>query len=73
MKSKILIYSDWFPPAFKAGGPIQSIYQLTQHLKEEYEVYVITTTQDLNDSIENQLSEKNQFITFNRIQVNYLE
>lgn len=73
MKSKILIYSDWFPPAFKAGGPIQSIYQLTQHLKEEYEVYVITTTQDLNDSIENQLSEKNQFITFNGIQVNYLE
>jgi len=72
LKPKILIYTDWFPPAFKAGGPIQSIYQLTQLLKEYYEVYVITTTEDLNDSIENQLPIKNQFVTFNGVQVNYL-
>ena len=73
MKPKILIYTDWFPPAFRAGGPIQSIYQLTQLLKVEYEVYVITTTEDLNEAIEDQLSLKNQFVSFDGVQVVYLD
>lgn len=73
MNPKILIYTDWFPPAYKAGGPIQSIYQLTQLLKKEYEVYVITTTEDLNKNIEDQLSLKNQFLSFDGIQVIYLD
>ena len=73
MKPKILIYTDWFPPAFKAGGPIQSIYQLTQLLKEEYEIYVLSTTEDLNEDIEDQLSLKNQFVLFDGIQVIYLD
>lgn len=73
MKPKILIYTDWFTPAYKAGGPIQSIYQLTQLIKKEYEVYVITTTEDLNEYIEDQLSLKNQFVSFDGIQVIYLD
>lgn len=73
MKPKILIYTDWFPPAFRAGGPIQSVYRLTQLLKEDYEVYVITTNEDLNDSIEDHLSLKNQFVLFDGIQVIYLD
>jgi glycosyltransferase involved in cell wall biosynthesis len=73
LKPKILIYTDWFPPAFKAGGPIQSIYQLTQLLKEEYEIYVFSTTEDLNEDIEDQLSLKNQFVLFDGIQVIYLD
>jgi len=73
LKPKILIYTDWFPPAFRAGGPIQSIYQLTQLLKVEYEVYVITTTEDLNEAIEDQLSLKNQFVSFDGVQVVYLD
>lgn len=68
-----MIYTDWFPPAYKAGGPIQSIYQLTQLIKKEYEVYVITTTEDLNEYIEDQLSLKNQFVSFDGIQVIYLD
>jgi glycosyltransferase involved in cell wall biosynthesis len=73
LKQKLLIHTDWFSPAYKAGGPIQSIYQLTQLLKKEYKVYVITTTEDLNEDIEYQLSLKNQFVSFDGIQVIYLD
>lgn len=73
MKPKILIYTDWFPPAYKAGGPVQSIYQLTQVLKHTFDIYVLTTTEDLNSTIEDQLATKNSFVKVDGIQVNYLD
>ena len=45
-KKKILILSDWFYPGYKAGGPIQSIYNLVHALKTRYEIYVLTTNTD---------------------------
>ena len=46
MKPKILIFIDWFTPGFKAGGPIRSVHNLTDHLADDYEFYVITTDTD---------------------------
>ena len=45
-KKTILILSDWFLPGFKAGGPIQSIATLTEHLKYEFHFKIITTDRD---------------------------
>ena len=33
MKKKILISSEFFPPAFRAGGPVKSVNNLVNTLK----------------------------------------
>ena len=32
-KTRILVSTEWFPPAFKAGGPIRSVYNLILAMK----------------------------------------
>lgn len=48
MKPKILIFYDYFYPGYKAGGPIQSLTNLTSALADKYHVNFITTAYDLN-------------------------
>jgi len=47
LKKRVIICYDHFLPAFKAGGPIQSIANLIRNLQEELEIYVITSNKDL--------------------------
>jgi glycosyltransferase involved in cell wall biosynthesis len=49
-KPKILIFSDWYAPAFKGGGPIRSIVNLVEALKQEYDFYVFTADTDFGES-----------------------
>lgn len=72
MKQKLLIITDWFPPAFKAGGPVQSVYNLAILLKDEFDIYVLTSSTDLEDDIASQLEHLDQFTDKNGISVNYL-
>jgi glycosyltransferase involved in cell wall biosynthesis len=51
MKKKILIFIDWYLPGYKAGGPIQSVANLVEHLKEEYDFLVVTRNTDYCESI----------------------
>ncbi|MDA7742648.1 glycosyltransferase [Flavobacteriales bacterium] len=46
---RILISVDWFPPAFRAGGPIRSAYNLCALLSENHDVWVITGSHDLGE------------------------
>jgi len=48
-KHKVLIFTDWFVPGFKAGGPIQSVNNLVRSLEGELDIYVLTGDRDLND------------------------
>jgi glycosyltransferase involved in cell wall biosynthesis len=50
-KKKILLFSDWFYPGFMAGGPIQSSFNLVNHLKEYYDFSIITRDTDYTDSV----------------------
>jgi glycosyltransferase involved in cell wall biosynthesis len=43
----ILIFS-YIPPAFLAGGPVQSIYNLVSNLDDSFHFFIITPTHDLN-------------------------
>jgi glycosyltransferase involved in cell wall biosynthesis len=45
---KILILYDYFLPAYRAGGPIQSIANIIRNLHPYFELYVITSNSDLN-------------------------
>jgi glycosyltransferase involved in cell wall biosynthesis len=50
IKPKILIFTDWYAPAFKGGGPIRSIVNLVEALKQEYDFYVFTADTDFGES-----------------------
>ncbi len=47
MKS-ILMCCDWYYPAYKAGGPIQSIHRLAVQLTPYYKISILTSAYDLN-------------------------
>lgn len=48
-KKKILITHPWFLPAYKAGGPIQSLANLCRNLKDEYSFYILCSDKDHMD------------------------
>jgi glycosyltransferase involved in cell wall biosynthesis len=50
-KTKILIFIDWFEPAYKAGGPIRSVFGIVQFLRNEAEITVVTSNKDLGEEI----------------------
>ncbi len=50
-KLKLLIFNDYFYPAYKAGGPIQSLVNLISHLDTIYDIYVISSAYDLNEKL----------------------
>jgi glycosyltransferase involved in cell wall biosynthesis len=48
-KNTILLFTDWYEPGYKAGGPIQSCKNIVNILKGEYEFYIICSDRDLGD------------------------
>jgi glycosyltransferase involved in cell wall biosynthesis len=51
MKKKVLIFIDWYLPGYKAGGPIQSVSNLVEHLKQEFELSIVTRDTDYCETI----------------------
>lgn len=45
-KKKVLIFIDWYLPGYKAGGPIQSVANLVEHLKGEFDFFIVTRDTD---------------------------
>ncbi len=43
----LLLLTDWFPPGYRAGGPIQSTYNFALAMQEHYAIKVLTTDRDL--------------------------
>jgi len=43
----ILIFTDWYKPGYKAGGPVQSVFNLAELLKSRMDVKVVTRNTDL--------------------------
>lgn len=48
-RSRVLVMADWFEPGFKAGGPIRSCVNFAVNLKQDLEIFVLTTDRDLGD------------------------
>lgn len=47
---KIFITIPWFLPAFRAGGPIQSVANLVKEFNEDVEYYIFCSNKDLDQS-----------------------
>lgn len=48
--NKVLIFTDWYLPGYKAGGPIQSIVNMVERLRQYCEIYIVTGDHDLGCS-----------------------
>lgn len=70
-KKKILIFIDWYLPGYKAGGPIQSVANLVAHLKEEFDISIITRDTDYSDKLPYPTIKSNEWIEHDGIRVYY--
>ncbi len=50
VKPSVLIVAQWYEPAYKAGGPIRSVVNLVEQLKDHLDVWVLTGSKDLGES-----------------------
>lgn len=48
-RGKILIFIDWFIPAYKAGGPIVAARNFAVQMQEYFEIFIITSDRDLGE------------------------
>ena len=46
--NKILVFIDWFTPAYKAGGPIVSVSKIIENLSFKFKFFVVTSNQDID-------------------------
>lgn len=58
MKKPVLVICyDHFYPAYKAGGPIQSLTNLAISLEKDYSICVLTSAHDLNEQAQLEVAE----------------
>ena len=70
--NKILVFIDWFSPAYKAGGPIVSVNNIIEHLSHKFKFYVVTSIYDIDEK-EVVIKEKaNTWLIKNKYSVIYL-
>ena len=69
---KILVFIDWYKPAYKAGGPISSVYNLIELLGDEIEFYIVTSDRDLNEKLPLKGLKYNQWVDQGIVKVRYL-
>jgi glycosyltransferase involved in cell wall biosynthesis len=71
-KHSIVIFTDWFAPAYKAGGPIRSCVNFSYAMSNDYNIYVITSNTDIGGEVLDVKS--NQWIEYDKnIKVQYLD
>ncbi|MDB9886805.1 glycosyltransferase family 4 protein [Polaribacter sp.] len=72
-KKKILVFIGSYLPSYRAGGPIQSIANLTGHLKNEFDISIVTSNYDLGVRLLLNSSDLNIFISKDGYRIMYLE
>lgn len=46
----LLVFIDWYLPAFKAGGPVQSIANFVYTFRSRFNISIVTSDRDLGDT-----------------------
>lgn len=71
-KPSVLIFSDWFYPGYKAGGPIQSVVNFTEMLEQDLNISILTADRDLGETIPYPIALNDGWQSYNQSQVQYL-
>src|ERR1039457_485320 len=70
---KILVLTDWYSPGFRAGGPIRSLVNFTQAMKDAYDINILTTNMDFGESTPYPNIDPDKWIQLDEhVHVNYL-
>ena len=69
---KILVFIDWYIPAYKAGGPIISVKNIIDHLSTHFDFYIITSNLDVDNKKVIDESELNKWISKKNHEIIYL-
>jgi len=72
-KPNILIFVDWFSPAYLAGGPVQSIVSLVDHLSNDLEFKIVTGNTDLDNIPFRGITPNTWMIYKKNVHIIYLE
>jgi len=71
MKKKLMIFTDWYLPGTKAGGPIKSVSNLVELLCCNYDIYIVTSNRDLNEPNPYPNIESDRWIKYEGYQIFY--
>lgn len=72
-KTKILVFIDWFLPAYKAGGPIRSVANLIENTYDLFDFYIITSDRDYLERKSLDTVQSNKWVSFdNKASVFYI-
>lgn len=71
-KKKILIFIDWYVPGYKAGGPIQSVANMVAHLKEDFDISIITRDTDYSETTPYPTVKSNEWNNIDGVRVYYI-
>ncbi|MES2618281.1 MAG: glycosyltransferase [Bacteroidota bacterium] len=62
-RTTIYMFTDWYAPGFKAGGPIQSVLNLAELLKTEADIKIITRNTDYGSNEPYQNIKANEWVS----------
>lgn len=51
MAFNVLIFIDWFYPAYKAGGPIKSVFHIVESFHKEFNFHIVTSNSDIGEEL----------------------
>ena len=71
-KPNIIVFIDWYLPAYKAGGPIVSVKSMVAHLKAHFNFFIVTGDRDLGDIHPHPGISLDEWLTVDQINVIYL-
>ena len=69
---KILIFIDWYIPAYKAGGPIISVKNIIDHLSTQFDFHIVTSNLDIDNKKVVDDSELKKWISRKNYQIIFL-
>lgn len=50
-KPRILVFIDWYLPGFKAGGPVRSVANLVDRLRDRVDFHIVTRNTDYTETV----------------------
>lgn len=50
-KPSVIVFIDWYFPGFKAGGPVRSCLNMVEHLKNDFDFYIVTRNTEYTETI----------------------
>lgn len=49
-KPQVLVFISWYSPGFKAGGPVRSLVNLVDHLRDRIDFHIVTSDTDYTET-----------------------